>query len=216
MRRFCYVVAALVIVSASAAQAQQPSSRVRSAALIEVIAVRGVECDLMRPWQAAALRALNRQDMSGWDDERRAEVILETARQLSETDCDNQTVQAWIEGSSRGFDTEMLPPYLVAYATMARMDEPPAVFTATALRLDYAPAITAIDAKFAELEASGAVAEGGYSWPEYIERTEGFVEEFAATLADPEATGEAADEAASWLAQSALIVELWLMDELGP
>lgn len=168
----------------------------------------------MRPWQAAALRALNRQDMAGLDDARRAEVVPETARQLAETDCENETMRVWIEGSSRGFDSEMLPPYLVAYKTIAGMQDPPQVFSATALRLDYAPAIAAIDAKFAALEASGAVAEGGYSWPDYIERTEGFIEGFAATLADPEATGEAADEAASWLAQSALVVELWLMDEL--
>ncbi|MGD2131778.1 MAG: hypothetical protein PVI23_03235 [Maricaulaceae bacterium] len=214
MRFFCFL-AALAALSASPAQGQEPLSQVRTAAFLEVVAIRGMECGLMRPWQAAALRALNRQDMARWDNQRREQLIPEITRQLAETDCDNQTVQVWIEGSSRGFDSEMLPPYLVAYRTMASMQEPPQVFAATALRLDYAPAIDAIDAKFAELAASGAVAEGGYSWPEYIERTEGFIEEFAATLADPEATGEAADEAASWLAQSALIVELWLMDELG-
>ena len=214
MRSLARVIA-FILLGASGASSQEPSSQVRTAAFLEVVAVRGVECDLMRPWQAAALRALNRQDMARWDDARRAEVVPETARQLSETDCENEAMQVWIEGSSRGFDAEMLPPYLVAYKAMAGMEDPPAVFAATALRLDYAPAVAAIDAKFAALEESGAVAEGGYSWPDYIERTEGFIEEFAATLADSETTGEAADEAASWLAQSALIVELWLMDELG-
>jgi hypothetical protein len=213
MRHFIPV-AACALLCASPVWGQQLSSRVRSAAMLEVIAERGVDCGLMRPWQAAALRALNRQDMASWEDEARAQAVSETDRQLGETDCDDGTMRLWIEGSSRGFDSEMLPPYLVAYRTLATMPEPPQVFAATTLRLDYAPAIAAIDAKFAALEASGAVAEGGYSWPDYIARTGGFIEEFAATLSDPDASGPAADEAASWLAQSALVVELWLADEL--
>lgn len=213
MRRFVIILLSSLAFT-FAAHGQGVSTKVRTAAFLEVITIRGVECGLMRPWQAAALRALNRQDMMRWDNESRAQIVPEVERKLAESDCDDEAMRVWIEGSARGFDSEMLPPYLVAYRMLAKMDKPPRVFAATALRLDYAPAIAAIDAKFAELEASGAVAEGGYSWPDYIARTEGFIKEFVATLADPEASGTAADDAAAWLAQSAFIVELWLMDAL--
>ncbi len=208
------LIALASLLCASAASAQQPSSQVRTAAMLEVFATRGVECGLLRPWQAAALRSANQQDMANWQDERRKTLAPELDRQLAETTCDNQTMRAWIEGASRGFDSEMLPPYLVAYRTLASMETPPKVFTATTLRLDYAPAIAAIDAKLAELEASGATAEGGYSWPDYIARTQSAIEEFVATLTAADASGGDADEAAAWLAQSALMVELWLADEL--
>ncbi len=195
----------------SPAVAQQVSDRVRTAAFIETVVQRGVECDLMQPWQAAALRALNQQDMRDWDDQRISETIAEVERQLEKTTtCTNDAMNMWIEGSRPGFDSEMLPPYLVAYRMLARMDDPPKVFSATTLRMDYAPAIAAIDAKFAELEESGATAEGGYSWPDYISRTEEAISVFVATLSEAGASGAEADEAASWLAQSALIVELWL------
>ncbi|MGD2133559.1 MAG: hypothetical protein PVI23_12265 [Maricaulaceae bacterium] len=216
MKRLLCLAASCVIV-ASTAHGQEPSqqapSRVRSAALVDVMATRGLECGLLRPWQAVALRALNNYDMKSWNPEQREMVWPETARQLAETDCENEMMRVWIEGSSRGFETEMLPPYLVAYRTLALMENPPEVFAATALHLDHGAAVDAIDAKFAELEASGAVAEGGYSWPDYIENTQGFIEAFAATLADPQASGPEADQAAAWLAQSVLVVELWLMDQ---
>lgn len=192
---------------------QQASGRARTAAFIEVIATRGVECDLMKPWQAAALRAANQQDMTGWSAERIQETIAEAARQLEETTCTNDAMNIWIEGARPGFDAEMLPPYLVAYRTMAQMDAPPKAFAATALRFDYAPAIAAIDAKLEALASSGAVAEGGRPWPEYIARTESAVAEFAATLTSSETAGAEADQAAAWLAQSARIVELWLTDQ---
>lgn len=204
---------AIVYLSIAAATfAQQASNRVRTAAFLEVVAQRGLACDLLQPWQAAALRALNLQDMRGWSEQQTGQVIAEVDRQLAETECDNAAMTTWIEGSSRGFDSEMLPPYLVAYRLLARMEHPPQVFSATALRLDYAPAIAAIDAKFAELEASGAVAEGGHPWPEYVSRTEASIQEFIGTLENPATSGGTADEAASWLAQSARIVELWLAD----
>ncbi len=201
------------VITQAAAQAEPVSPKVKSAAFLEVVAAKGAECDLLRPWQATALRALNYRDMENWSAELREELAGETSRRLSETDCDNESMTAWIDGASKGFDSEMLPPYLVAYRAMARMENPPKAFSYITLRTDYAPAIAAIDAKLAALEASGAVAEGGKPWPDYIARTERFVEGFAQTLNSADAAGEKADQAAAWLAQAALVVEQWLADE---
>ena len=203
---------AAVLLASQGAAAQEVSSKVKTAAFLEVIATRGAECDLLRPWQAASLRALNLQDMARWQSDRHTGVVEETARQLAETDCDSESLNVWIEAASRGFDSEMLPPYLVVYRLLAGQDEPPAIFTQTATRIRYAPAIDAINAKLAELEASGAVAEGGKSWPDYIENTETAVREFSALLDDETAPLAERNEAAGWIAQSAHIVELWLLD----
>jgi hypothetical protein len=114
----------------------------------------------------------------------------------------------WIDGARKGFDTEMLPPYLVAYKALAGMEEPPRVFSATALRLDKQPVLAAIDAKLTELAASGRLAEGGKTWPDYIEDTSVAILEFTQEL-----ESEGGDQAAAWIAQSARIVETWYEDE---
>lgn len=202
----------LVISGVFAAAAQEVSPRVRTAAFIEVAAARGLDCGLMRPWQAAALRALNLRDMEGWTPERRAEVVAEVQRRVAETACDDEALNVWIEGSRPGFDREMLPPYLVVYMTLAGAEAPPRVFSQTALRIDYTPAVDAIEAKLAALEAAGVVPEGGRPWPEYIDRTQAFVSRFVETLADPDAPPAEVDQAAAWLAQTAHVVELWLAD----
>lgn len=201
------------LAAASPAFGQEVSQRARTAAFIEVVATRGVECEIVKPWQAAALRAANQQDMAGFSDERIQETIGETKVQLEKTTCTNDAMNIWVEGSRPGFESEMLPPYLIAYRQMARLETPPKAFTGTALRLDYAPVIAAIDAKLDAIASSGATAEGGRPWPEYISRTETQIAEFVTILTDPEASGPAADEAASWLAQSARIVELWFKDQ---
>lgn len=203
--------AAVLLVSQSAA-AQEVSSKVKTAAFLEVMATRGAECGLLRPWQAASLRALNLQDMARWQSGRHTGMIEETARQLAETDCESSSLNVWIEAASRGFESEMLPPYLVVYRVLASRDEPPKIFTQTAARILYAPAIEAINDKLSELEASGTVAEGGKPWPVYIENTERAVLEFSALLDDETAPLEKRNEAAGWIAQSAHIVELWLLD----
>jgi len=208
------ILALLLAVSGGlVAQAQEVSPRVRTAAFIEVAAAKGLDCGLLRPWQAAALRALNLRDMEGWTAERHVELLGEVKRRLAETACDEETLNAWIEASYPGFDREMLPPYLVVYMTLAGMDAPPKVFAHTALRVDYGPALEAIEAKLDALEAAGVVPEGGKPWPEYIARTNAFVSQFLETLADPDASPAEVDQAAAWLAQTAHVIELWLGDE---
>ncbi len=210
MRIFLAVTLLLVSQTASA---QEVSNRVKSAAFLEVIATRGVECALMQPWQAGALRALNIRDMQGWSLDRREAFHEETNRQLGEVDCQDETMKTWIDAASRGFDSEMLPPYLIVYRTLVGYEDPPPVFTQTTLRLRYQPAIEAINAKLASIEASGAVAEGGKPWPDYIESIEKAARGFVSTLANPDAPIEEQREAAAFVAQSAHVVELWLMDE---
>ncbi len=186
---------------------------VRSAVFLEAVATRGVECDLMRPWQASALRAQNLKDMERWSPERRLIFADEIERALSERSCDDEGIGVWINGASRGFDSEILPPYLIVYRTLVSYETPPAIFSSTTARLRYGPAVEAINQKLSALEASGAKAEGGKPWPEYIERIETAARGFVSTLANEDAPLAERDEAAVWIAQTAHIVELWLLDE---
>lgn len=186
---------------------------VKSAAFLEVTATRGIECGLMQPWQASTLRALNLTDMESWTPERRLLLDDEIERSLRERTCDDEGVRAWIEAASRGFDSEMLPPYLIVYRTLVSYEAPPKIFTSTTTRLQYGRAVQAINEKLSALEASGAKPEGGGPWPEYIAGIETAARGFVSTLADEDAPLKDRDEASIWIAQTAHIVELWLLDE---
>lgn len=188
------------------------SNAVKSTAFVEAIATRGHACGLLAPWQASAIRALAVRDMERWDVGQRASLPTEIESALSKMTCESDVLAAWIEGASRGFDSEMLAPYLVVYRVLASYETPPKIFTYAAPRLQYASAVTAINVKLAELEASGAVPEGGGTWSAYIDRTETAARDFVSYLSNEDAAPEDRDMAAAWLAQSAHIIELWLHD----
>ena len=213
MSQFFKYLVVLYTALITVAVAQPVPSSVRSAAFLEAIATRGLECGLLKPWQASALRALNLSDMERWPETRRASLGDEIKRSLAERDCEDKGVAAWIEGASRGFDSEMLPPYLIVYRSLAQLENPPAVFSSTTTRLRYDPAIEAINSKLSALEASDMKPEGGGQWPEYIAGIEKAAGDFVATLANENAAPSERDQASVWIAQSAHIVELWLLEE---
>ncbi|WP_430401386.1 hypothetical protein [Hyphomonas sp.] len=189
--------------------ADQLPSKVRSGAYIEMIAQRGVECGHLSQWESLSLRAMALQDREGWSQAHVESLKTETAKRVAETECDAEMLTLWIEGARKGFDIEMLPPYLVAYKTLSRMKDPPHAFSAVALRLDKEPVISVIDAKLAELAATGRPAEGGKTWPDYIEYTGEAILKLTQQL-----EGEGGDQAAAWIAQSARIVETWYEEEI--
>lgn len=213
LRRLLLLTALLSFALPPAAQAQEHSSRIRTAAFIEVMATRGVDCELLRPWQAASLRALNLRDMEDWPAEQRETAVAEATRLLPETPCDDATLTAWTEAAEPGFDREMLPPYLAAYLALVGYEDPPKVFTSATTRVRYGPAVETIREKLSALEAAGVVPEGGMPWPNYIERTQAHVRGFVTTLANPDASLQSRNEAAAWIAQTAHIIELWLADQ---
>ncbi len=182
-----------------------------SLVLVSIIAERGEDCGLLHDWEAAGLQAQVIEGIRQRDSDSRARIIEDRRSRLAEMNCDDALLNGWIEGARPNLGHEVLPPYLIVYRAMAGMESPPSVFTATTLRIDHAPAIAAIDRHLDMLEASGRPAEGGAAWPEYISGIETHAAEFAASV-----TGEGSesrtsrDQAAGWIAQSALITEMWL------
>ena len=195
---------------AFAAHANPLPSRATSNALIETIARLGLDCGYLKRWESLSLRAMAHSDRERLADDQRPFVLSEIERLNAEMTCGSELLTAWIEAARQGFDYEMLPPYLVVYKTMAELDEPPRVFSATSLRLDRAPVIAAIEVRLKALEASGRPAEGGRPWPEYIEGVTAAATDFAEKI-----EAEGGDQAAAWIAQAAMIVELWY-DESAP
>ena len=184
------------------------SQRVDANALIETIAQRGQACGLLSNWEALSLKAMALEDRKRLEPDQQKQVGQVVQDKLYDMSCDNELLNVWIDGARRGFDTEMLPPYLVVYRTMATMEMPPKVFSATSLRQDHAPVLQAIENKLSSLSASGQLAEGGKRWPDYIAGTEQAAREFASSLET-----EGGDQAAAWIAQSALIVEAWFQEQ---
>ena len=200
---------------APSVQAEELTGQMKSIALVQAIEKRGLECGMLTKWQAVSLRAQTMEEARRWTPEQHRAVVEHAEALAQETACDSQRLITWIDAASRGFDSEYLPPYLVMYRTFAQMDARPAVFDSVALRYDYTPAITAIDAHLADLEAMGAVPDGGAEWPVFIDKTSDGAEQLAGIVAGTvEDDRYSADRAAAFIAQSALITELWLEDTL--
>lgn len=62
--------------------------REQSAVLLNIIALKGAECGLLRPWETAIVRSMAEQDMLSWDEPRKARVGAETEARLVATTCD--------------------------------------------------------------------------------------------------------------------------------
>ncbi|MBI1394233.1 MAG: hypothetical protein GC152_16000 [Alphaproteobacteria bacterium] len=209
----CAAIVAGNVAGADVAAAADPPPRVRSAVFLETVAAKGVECGLLRHWQAATLRAANLNDMARWKPEDRTAMNEATRERLSDIACDDAGINAWIEGAGPGFESEMLPPYLIAYLTLVGYEDPPKVFTQTTTRILYGPAIEAIRQKLEALETSGAMPEGGKPWPAYIETTQRRFRDVISALWNEDASLEERAEAAGIVGQTAHVVELWLLDE---
>lgn len=207
---------ALALGWAGTASAQGLPGPDQSIVILETVAGRGEACGLLAPWQADGLRAMMEMEMSGWDGERRAGAAAAAAERAAQTPCDDEFLNVYIDAAAKNMEAELLPPYLIAYRVFAKMDTPPAVFRQTALRLDHSDILAAIDAKLAELEASGRPPEGGKPWPDFIALTETRIEGLMDSL-DGDASGErySADQAAAMIAQSVLITHSWYEDEAG-
>ncbi|WOR13899.1 hypothetical protein RYZ27_08975 [Hyphomonas sp. FCG-A18] len=206
MRREILIILSFLIGLPSFAEPQYP--QVKSNAFIEAIAQRGAECRLLTRWQALSLRAMALEDRKRFTPQQRSGIDAAIRNQLASMTCKSDSLTVWVDAAREGFETEMLAPYLIVYQSLAKMPDPPQTFSAVSLRTDYAPVLEMIDTKLKEFETSGRVAEGGKPWPNYIERTKDAALGFVSSLEN-----DGGDQAAAWIAQSALIVESWYEEE---
>jgi hypothetical protein len=198
--------------SASAQNNGLPSQQ-ESAVLIELIAERGEDCDLLRPWQAASLRMQTRDLVARYDESVRARIREEIAvRRLGMT-CEDPILTTWIGAAGPNFEPEYLPELLAGYRALALSKPPMAAFTAVTGRTDYADALARINAKLAELEAAGVRPPGGMSWQALADRQAVFAAQIAAAAANGGEPGRFSPQEAVRIAEDvARITELWLLD----
>ena len=213
MRTATLVLAAFFSVPvALAGQNNGLPSQAQTAVLMELIADRGEECDLLRPWQAESLRIQIRDLVEGFDEARRVEVAEQIESRRPRMRCDDALLNGWIEGAEPNFEREYLPELLEGYRALALLDPPLEAFAEVTGRTDYAPVFTRIDAKLAELEAAGVQPRAG--WSALAERQAGFAVQLAAVLAGTDENVRfTPEEATRTLADVARVVELWLLEE---
>tara|TARA_R110002073_G_scaffold19336_24_gene70800 strand:- start:1680 stop:2372 length:693 start_codon:yes stop_codon:yes gene_type:complete len=212
--RFLLTLAATAALTAPAlAQNNGLPTQRQGVVLVEVIAQRGVECDLLRPWQGEALRAQSSRDMARYDDAEQAEIRAEIATMAGEMTCDTPFLNAWIDGASAGFEREMLPFFLVGYTAFAEMDTPPELFSELTEREDYGLPLSMIGAEIERLQDNGVMPEGGVEWPAFEARIDEAATDIAGALRGEEGGDFPADEAAGYVTDIATVTELWLTDQ---
>lgn len=188
-------------------------SQYASLVFLDAIAARGAQCELLQDWQAAMLHAQVRDAARAWSEDQRRQLTADAAEDSARRACDDEAMNLWIEGARRGMESEGLAHYIVAYRALSNMTPPPALFVETTQIEDHAAARAVIDAKIAALEASGAIAEGGVPWAEFVARTSAGIEQIAQAHAAGEATPRVTrEQAEAWIRDSVSITELWLAD----
>lgn len=206
--------AALTLFGASAsAQDNETPRQYRSLVFVETIARRGLECGLLRPWQSAALSVQVNDAAHAWTEPQRARLDADATAQAADMACEDETLNVWIEGAGRGFESEMLAHFIVIYAALSEMSPQITLFRETTRLEHHTQARDAIAAKLAELEAAGAIPEGGGPWPHFIEQTSSAATEIARGYesgALPERYTPAQIEAL--ITGSVRVAELWLED----
>lgn len=210
------VTAALALTLAAPALAQNnglPTQR-QGLVLVEAITQRGRDCDLLRPWQAEALRMQTQVELAQYEGEDRAAIDTEIAERASAMACDDALLNGWIEGASPGFEREMLPFFLVAYDAMAGLDPVPAAFAQITGRSDYGLPLSIIGAEIERLQDAGIRPEGGVEWDAYETRINTAAAEIAGVLNGGEAERFSRAEAEGYVVNIARVTELWLTDAM--
>ena len=205
------IFAGLTLIAPPAAAQDSLPSHDESVALLHVIALKGSECGLLRPWEAATVQALADQGSLGWEPGRRQAMERQKQARLSRTACDAPVLNVWIDGARPGLEGEYLSLHLVVYRTLLSLPEASGPVSRAVHRTTPGADIAAIDAQLARLEAAGAAPDGGGPWPEFIARTSAAVERYVPMLD----RGEAPAEVAFLIPRAIAISELWLAEQAG-
>lgn len=212
--RYCATITALLLAAPLAAQNSGLPNRVETVVLMELIVERGLDCELLRPWQGAGLRMQVRQDRERLNEAELAQVAGEVASRRPDMACDDGLLTTWIGAAGPNMEREFLPELLTAYRALALLPEVPAPFVEATGRDEFDEAIARIDAKLAELAASGVQPPGGMTWEELSMRQADAVAGFAAAIAGGGTEGSPSPEEAEQLVRDvAVVVGLWLADE---
>lgn len=210
MRVLTAAALALALTAPALAQNNGMPTQRQGLVLVESIATRGHECDLLQPWQAAALRTQTRRELAGYDAAAREEIAAEIADASAGMTCDDALLNGWIEGASPGFEREMLPFFLVGYTAFAEMEPQPALFTDVTGRADYGRPLSMISAEIERLQDAGVVPEGGAEWDAFEARIDAATADIAAALRGEEGGEFPPEEAAGHVTDIASVTELWL------
>jgi len=208
MRRLAHVVVIAALVVATPAFAQPIGAT--SYILIAGYADKGEACGLIAPWEAAAMRAEARRFLGTLPADERRGLVATTAASTEALVCDDPTMVEFLATARPGIEREWLPQHLALFHALAGIDRMPMAFLATALPIEFEPAIAIIEQQFAAWQAAGIQLEGAASYDEYLAAVRDFAIILTQTL-NGIATEFTPDEAAATVAEAGLVGRLWLL-----
>ena len=197
------------LLALTVAQTEAAPQEVQSILFLEIVARRAPECGLLEDWQSAAIRTQTAQALRGYDIASQDIFETEIATRTPTVTCDDPQMTAWIEGIEPGIAREFLPQFLVAYRAFARLDTPPAIFTASATA-DAERAMSLIEGEIARLSEAGVTPEGGGDWATHQARVDEAAVSIADILASGQSDGMTPADAAVLVRDAVNVTELWL------
>lgn len=205
-------VAAAVAALAFAAPASAQEDIEPTYTLLVAFADKGLDCDLLRPWETATIRAESERLLTGADEAEAERIRAAAAEQTAATACDDELMNAWIEAARPGIGGEWMPPYLAIFHALATMQPADPEFAERAGDIDFARAAEAIEMRYEALAEDGFVPEGGSDWAAFQQ----LIDDVAIDLLDAIENGDngtfTAAEAEAALAGAIDITRLWLAD----
>lgn len=211
--RLLLFLGSLAFVVPLAAQNNGLPSQQQGAVLIEVIAIRGAQCELLRPWQSASLRMQTRDQIARFDDTTRAQIRREVDARVQAMPCDDAVLVQWIDAAAPNMEREYLPELLAAYRALATMSPRPVPFDSVTGRAQYTDVVPRLDAKLADLVASGVRLPGGMTLDALNKRQAGFATQIGAAINGTDTVGRfTAEQARQVVVDVGRIGELWLGD----
>ncbi len=186
----------------------------QGAVLVEVIAIRGAECELLKPWQAASLRMQTRDQIARFDDSTQAAIHADVDARAKAMTCDDAVLVQWITAAAPNMEREYLPEMLTAYKAVATMSPRPAPFDSVTGRSEYTDVVARIDTKLAAMVAAGVRLPSGMTLDALNTRQAGFATQIGAAIAGTDTVGRfTADQARQIVIDAVRIVELWLHED---
>lgn len=199
-----------------AAQNNGLPTQQQGAVLVDVIAIRGAQCELLTPWQAASLRIETRDQIARFDDSTQAAIRSDIDARAKGMTCDDGVLVQWIRGTAPNMEREYLPELLAGYRALAVMSPRPAPFDSVTGRAEYSEVVTRIDAKLAAMVAAGVRLPGGMTLDALNTRQARYAAQIGAAIAGADTSGRfTAAQARQIVIDAGRIGELWLEEGRG-
>ena len=205
-------IASASVILAFAAPAAAQDDVADTYILLTTFAAKGLECDLLRPWEAATIRAETERFLTRYATADAEAIRAAAGESIAETPCDDEGMNQWLDAALPGVETEWLPPNLAMFRGLAAMEPRLPQFEDAATGMDVEAAIAEIEAQFAAFTAEGIEPEGDPGWETFQQSIDLIAVELADAIVNGDNDTFMQAEAETILIEATEIARLWLAD----